>query len=140
MLRIQYFRDHKQTRRCDNGPSRIYRCQIDGPYCYVRPPLSTPWSVQLLNTPTRALKKNTDYLQAQGIAPLEVPQQVAPPTDDATLNEHRRQSEASAPDEPEPEIKVEVKQEATREEFAISEDTDDDDIKALLVRNFLELT
>lgn len=94
----------------------------------------------LVENSTPALKNVAGYLQAQGIAPLEAPQQAATSASDATLDEHRPRSEAPASDGPEPEVKVKVKREATREESEISEDTDDDDIRTLLVCNFLLLT
>jgi hypothetical protein len=78
------------------------------------------------------LKQALDYLQAQGIAPIDVPRHTTSPVD-TTSDEHSSRQEGSIPDGNKPEVKVEG---TVKEEYEMSENEDDDDIKALLVCRF----
>ncbi len=93
--------------------------------------LSVRISVQYI-TRILWLKQALDCLQAQGIAPLEDPQLAANPVVDTTSGERDFMRAESQQVEHKPKAKVE---ETIKRESDVSEDDDDDDIKAFQVRS-----
>lgn len=95
-----------------------------------------PYTLQSIS-PIFWLRRVPDYLQAQGIAPLHVPQQITSSVADTTFHKHSPNQEEplSISDEHEPGAN---KSEKVKKEPEVLEDGDDDDdnIKALLVCNF----
>lgn len=85
-------------------------------------------------SPILWLRHVLDYLQAQGIAYSDVPQQPTSSVVNTAPQERTSSQGGSVPDGHEPEAKMgkKVKQESEASEV----DVDDDEIKALLVCNF----